>query len=161
MDSKTFQLMYYAVSLAFPSVHVSSAVPLAQAKIESGNFTSHAFLENNNFCGMTVPSVRSTTAVNADKPGAAAIYANPLDCMRDYFKFLDELGLHDDAALLARINAGKYATDKAYPGKVAQMVKQLAASGELLSAEMVYGAGAVATAAVGVAVAAIAKNVGK
>lgn len=153
--------MFYAVSLAYPSVHVSSEIPLAQAKIESGNFTSHAFTFNNNFCGMTVPGVRSTTAVNKSTPGAAAIYANPLDCMRDYFKFLDELGLHTDAALLARINSGKYATDKAYPGKVAQMVAQLRASGELLSAEMVYGAGAVATAAVGLAVSSIAKNLGK
>jgi flagellum-specific peptidoglycan hydrolase FlgJ len=158
MDNRTFQFMYYAVSLGFPAVHVSSRVPLAQAKIESGNWSSPAFLNRNNMFGMTVPSARSTTATNKATPGVAAIYANVLDGITDYFKFLNEVGLHTEAALLARINAGKYAADKAYPGKVAQLVAQLDASGELLSPEMVYGGAALLTAATGLGVREIVKR---
>lgn len=45
------------LGIAYPDV------VLAQAKIETGNFTSKIFRENNNMFGMKLPGRRTTTAV--------------------------------------------------------------------------------------------------
>ena len=144
MDANKFQVLFYAVALAFPAVQTSAHFPLAQAKLESGNWTSHNYEVNNNMFGMTVPQVRKTTATNTNEVGAYAHYSNVLDGMTDYLHFLNDLGLTDDAKLSTYLKT-KYAKDPAYYGKVSSIADQLTAAHVYIDRKVIY-AGALATA---------------
>lgn len=148
MDNKTFQLLFVGVSLGFPQVHVSPKLPLAQAKLESANWKSPNWLNNNNMFGMTVPQLRSTTATNKTSVGKYAHYDNVLDGVTDYFRFLDQLGIYDDAALEKKLR-GNYATDPQYFLKVSNIVTQLTTAGEYLDTKLIYAGASVAALALG------------
>lgn len=57
-------------------------IALAQAKIETGNFTSQVFKENHNLFGMKLPRIRTTTALGTKNNHA--YYNNWLESVYDY-----------------------------------------------------------------------------
>lgn len=71
-----FADLLYAINVKYPHI------VMAQAIIESGNFTSSIFRNNNNMFGMRLPRSRSTTAIG-EKNGFAC-YTTWKDCVYDY-----------------------------------------------------------------------------
>lgn len=65
-------------------------IALAQAKIESGHFTSPIFKENNNLFGMKLPGQRQTTAIGKNRGHAK--YKSWQDSVKDYKLWQDQLG---------------------------------------------------------------------
>ena len=65
-------------------------IAMAQAKIESGHFTSPIFQENNNLFGMKLPSVRQTTAIGKNRGHAK--YKTWQDSVKDYKLWQDTQG---------------------------------------------------------------------
>lgn len=154
MTLQLFQLLYFAVGLLYPSVHVSALWPAAQAFHESGKFTSNLAVTYNNLFGMMYPSLRKTIAIGKTDKGFA-IYRSKLDCIRDYFLFLDQLDLKSEEALITYIKT-KYATDTRYYTKVAATAEQLRPQ-LFTSADLVkFGAGA---GALGLVVSMVTKTV--
>ena len=65
-------------------------IAVAQAKHETGNFTSDIFWENNNAFGMRHPKKRKTTSVGSNR--GHAVYNSLADSIIDYFYYLEVLG---------------------------------------------------------------------
>ena len=57
-----------------------------QAILETGNFTSAIFLENNNLLGMKHPRVRPTTSLGSNR--GHAVYFNWVESVEDYLLWL-------------------------------------------------------------------------
>lgn len=148
MDTKKFQILFYYYRALHPSIHVTALLPMAQAVVESANFTSHVYQVNNNPFGMMAPAARDSTATNRGGKGYAS-YASPLDGIADYFYWLEAFGLTDDVKLDAHLKAGKYATDRAYYTKITKQVAELQASGKYID-PLLIKAGAVAALVAGV-----------
>ena len=96
-------------------------VVVAQAKLETGNFTSKVFIENHNLFGMKLARQRETTAIGEQYNHARYIswvqslmdyklwqdkYASKFKTRRAYLKYLSE----------------NYAQDKKYIHKLKQML---------------------------------------
>jgi len=64
-------------------------IVLAQAKLESGHFTSIVFKENNNLFGMRMPKVRETTAIGENR--RYSVYKNWRDSVEDYKLWQDKM----------------------------------------------------------------------
>ena len=114
--------MYYGLRLAlFPTCKVSARLPLAQASIESANFTSNIFKSLNNMFGMMQPAGRAAAGLTRSVGPSAngfATFASPFDAIWDYLMWLKVMGLNDDAALDRHLASGKYAADPRYYAKV-------------------------------------------
>lgn len=103
------------VGIAYPDV------VLAQAKIETGNFTSKIFRENNNMFGMKLPERRQTTAVGESRNHAK--YTSWVQSIIDYKLWQDEM-IHrapTKRAYLAYLRRN-YAEDKNYIKKIKQII---------------------------------------
>jgi uncharacterized FlgJ-related protein len=103
------------VGIAYPDV------VLAQAKIETGNFTSKIFRENNNMFGMKLPERRQTTAVGKSRNHAK--YIDWIQSVRDYKLWQDQM-IHrapTKRAYLAYLKRN-YAEDKNYIKKIKQII---------------------------------------
>ena len=102
MTPKLFQIVFYGLRALRPGCRVTARLPLAQAVHESANFTSNLYRTNHNFFGMQHPLGRAaagtTTSQHADARGFA-VFKNDLDCLRDYFYWLANFGITDDAQL--------------------------------------------------------------
>lgn len=68
----------------------------AQAKHETGNFTSRIYLQNHNLFGMRFPSSRDTTAI--DNRDNYAYYNNDEDSVKDLVKWLEYTGVDKNPA---------------------------------------------------------------
>lgn len=64
-------------------------VVFAQALLETGNFTSRLFKQNNNLFGMRVPSKRSTVAKNVKNKKSYAKYSTWQESVVDYALYQD------------------------------------------------------------------------
>ena len=99
-------------------------IVLAQAKLESGNFKSHIFLENNNMFGMKEAKRRPTT--NKGTQNGHAYYENWRDCVIDYAfyqaAYLNALKTEEQ---YYQYLSASYAEDSSYIGKVRQMANSL------------------------------------
>jgi uncharacterized FlgJ-related protein len=96
-------------------------IVLAQAKIETGNFTSVIFIENNNLFGMKLPYRRQTTAVGENRNHAK--YTDWIQSIRDYKLWQDQM-IHKaptKRAYLAYLRRN-YAEDKNYIKKIKQLI---------------------------------------
>ncbi|MCH9735998.1 MAG: glucosaminidase domain-containing protein [Actinomycetia bacterium] len=62
---------------------VPTALIIAQAQLESGNFSSNIFKENHNLFGMKLPSRRPTMAIGENR--GFAVYPSWMDSVVDYF----------------------------------------------------------------------------
>ncbi len=96
-------------------------VVLAQARLETGNFTSKVFKENNNLFGMKLPKVRSTTAIG--EQNSHATYANWLQSVVDYKLWQDDVvKKHRTKRAYLKYLSKNYAEDKKYIHKLKQML---------------------------------------
>ena len=88
-------------------------IVLAQAKLESGNFTSKLFKENNNMFGMRKARQRITTAQS--EKGNYAYYRDYLDCVYDYAMYQTSVmcNISSEEEYMAKL-AEKYAQDTTY-----------------------------------------------
>jgi len=68
--------LMYSLKIAHPDI------VMAQAIIESGNFKSNIFKENNNLFGMKMPEYRKTTAIGTNR--GHAVYRNWRESVIDY-----------------------------------------------------------------------------
>jgi flagellum-specific peptidoglycan hydrolase FlgJ len=113
-DSVTYEIN----KLNFKYPHIV----LAQAKLESGNFTSNLFQQNNNMFGMKMPSRRPTTAVG--KKSSYAYYNTWICSIEDqriyYTQYLDHRTEEEVYTYLSRY----YAQDKKYVQKLRAIIEK-------------------------------------
>ncbi len=96
-------------------------VVLAQARLETGNFTSKVFRENNNLFGMKLPRVRNTTAIG--EQNSHADYSSWMQSIIDYKLWQDEVvKKHRTKRAYLRYLSKNYAEDKKYIHKLKQML---------------------------------------
>lgn len=94
----------------------------SQAIIESGNFTSNIWKENNNMFGMKIPERRPTLAIKINK--GHAVYKNWKNCLVDYALYQSAYlrGLSEDEYFT---KIGRfYAEDGSYEKKIRAMKNQ-------------------------------------
>lgn len=95
----------------------------AQAKLESGEFKSHIFRENNNFFGMKVATKRPTT--NKGEENGHAYFDTWKDCVVDYAlyqaQYLSDLKTESEYYEYLRQN---YAEDPNYVDKLKKIVEK-------------------------------------
>lgn len=96
-------------------------IVLAQAKIETGNFTSVIFRENNNLFGMKVARSRPTTAVG--KSRNHAVYETWLLSLIDYKLWQDRM-IHRAPTKRKYLEylSRNYAEDKTYVRKIKNLL---------------------------------------
>ena len=99
-------------------------IVLAQAKIESGNYTSKIFKENNNLFGMKEPNIRTTTALGT-KSGHA-YYSDWVSSVYDYAMFQNNRmqGVNSESEYYAKLADG-YAADSTYASVIKKTVDSL------------------------------------
>jgi len=97
----------------------NSYIVYAQARLESGNFTSDIFMENNNLFGMKMAERRPTTAIGVNR--GHAVYKNWRESVLDYalmqaayYRGLDEKTYLDKICSV-------YATDTTYRKRLETM----------------------------------------
>lgn len=99
-------------------------IVLAQAKIESGNYTSKVFRENNNLFGMKEPNVRTTTALGTKN--SHAYYLDWVSSVYDYAMFQNNRmqGVDSESEYYAKLADG-YAADSTYAAVIRKTVDSL------------------------------------
>jgi uncharacterized FlgJ-related protein len=103
------------IGIAYPDV------VFAQARLETGNFTSKVFRENNNLFGMKLPRVRSTTAIGEQNNHAS--YIRWQHSVADYKLWQDEvIKKYRTKRAYLRYLSKHYAEDKKYIHKLKQML---------------------------------------
>ena len=93
-------------------------IVIAQAKLETGNFTSPIFRESNNLFGMKHPRVRQTTSLGSHR--GHAYYHHWTDSVRDYVMWLQYYQQRGYCTrdYIAFITAIGYAEDPYYIDKI-------------------------------------------
>jgi hypothetical protein len=96
-------------------------IVMAQAKIETGHFTSKVFRENNNLFGMKLPRQRSTTAIGEQYNHAE--YTSWRQSVIDYKLWQDEVltKVKSRRAYLRYLHEN-YATNKQYVNLIKKMI---------------------------------------
>lgn len=96
-------------------------IVMAQARIETGHFTSKVFRENHNLFGMKLPSQRSTTATGEQHNHAT--YTSWRQSVIDYKLWQDRVltKVKSRRAYLKYLSK-YYATDKQYVTLIKQMI---------------------------------------
>jgi hypothetical protein len=99
-------------------------IVLAQAKIESGNYTSKVFRENNNLFGMKEPKIRTTTALGTRF--GHAYFSNWESSVYDYAMFQNYRmhGVDSESEYYAKLADG-YAEDSTYAVIIKKTVDSL------------------------------------
>jgi len=151
--------MFYGIrTLMHPTMTVTAHLPLAQAKLETGNFTSNIYRTNHNLFGMMYPATRASvgesTAIAKDAKGFA-MFKSDFDSIRDYFFWLKNWSISTNAELDAFLASGKYAAAKNYHQKVTEMAATVVP--ELIDPKTFLVAAAIGTVALGAGVAAVVK----
>ena len=98
-------------------------IVLAQAKLESGTFTSKIFKQNNNMFGMRMPRQRPTTAIS--EQNGFAVYRDWKDCLYDYALY-QAYAMHtvdSETEYFTRLEE-KYCTDTGYVASVKDLIKR-------------------------------------
>ncbi len=113
-DTAVFQYEVWDIIQVLPIQHKD--IVFNQAKIESGNFTSKIFQEQNNTFGMRCPKQRPTTSIGCNK--GYAVYETVYYSVVDYWIwqqiFAKNKSREQYLAYLSRV----YATDKNYINKI-------------------------------------------
>lgn len=103
------------IGIAYPDV------ALAQARLETGNFTSKIFKENKNMFGMKLPRLRKTTAIGEQNNHAK--YTSWVQSLADYKLWQsDVLKKANTKRKYLRYLSKNYAEDKKYIHKLKQML---------------------------------------
>lgn len=103
------------IGIAYPDV------ALAQARLETGNFTSKIFRENKNMFGMKLPRLRKTTAIG--EQNSHAKYTSWVQSLVDYKLWQsDVLKKANTKRKYLSYLSENYAQDKKYIHKLKQML---------------------------------------
>lgn len=119
------RMVYFTPSSALKLIEdLGIAYPeivLAQAKLETGNFTSKIFRENNNLFGMKLARQRETTAIGEQYNHAK--YISWVQSIVDYKLWQDKF-IHKTKTRRAYLKylSENYAQDKKYINKLKQMI---------------------------------------
>lgn len=99
-------------------------VVMAQARLESGHFTSSVFKENNNLFGMRLPRQRETEAVG-EKNGYA-LYKDWKASVRDYKLWQDKMIKHTNGKESSYLSylGRRYAEDEQYVHHLKVLIKR-------------------------------------
>lgn len=110
--------LVYSLNLKFPDI------VLAQAYLETGNFKSKIFFENNNLFGMKVAMQRPTTAI--ETLNNHAVYDSWQDSVYDYALYQSRYlsSIKTEADYYAYLH-NSYAEDKTYISKLKMLVNKL------------------------------------
>lgn len=117
IKNSNFSLELLEELLTLYNVQYSDYI-IRQAVLETGNFTSTIFMENNNLLGMKHPRVRSTTSIGSNRGHAK--YSHWTDSVIDYllwlryykdrgyntenyFRFLREVGYAEDPLYIYKL----------------------------------------------------------
>jgi uncharacterized FlgJ-related protein len=97
-------------------------VVLAQAKLESGHYSSYIFIENNNLFGMKAARIRQTTNIGENR--GHALFKSWKDCILDYLYYQQTYLYHADnqEEYLAYL-ANNYAEDPNYIYKLKDLIE--------------------------------------
>ena len=109
-------LIEYLVELKVPHPHIV----LAQAKLETGNFTSTIFKENNNLFGMKRAYRRPSTAIATHRNHAK--YHHWKDSVLDFALYKAYVAQNRDEEQYMKLLASSYAEDPNYTKKVRRIV---------------------------------------
>ena len=94
-------------------------IVIAQAIIESGNFKSNIFKENNNLFGMKMPEYRKTTAIGINR--GHAVYSSCRESVIDYALWQGKRARYSTKnQYLRRLKS--YAADPNYITKIKQRI---------------------------------------
>jgi hypothetical protein len=105
--------LMYSLKIAHPDI------VMAQAIIESGNFKSNIFKENNNLFGMKMPEYRKTTAIGINR--GHAVYRNWRESVIDYALWQGKRARYQTKnQYLCRLKS--YATDPNYITKIKRRI---------------------------------------
>ena len=100
---------------------VHADIVMAQAKLETGNFTSKVFKENHNLFGMKLPKSRSTNALG--EKNDHAYYISWVHSIRDYKLWQDRVvAKYKTRRAYLKYLSENYAEDKKYIYKLKQML---------------------------------------
>lgn len=118
-------LVVWLVKLLFPVYWLlPTRLIYAQARLETGNFTSDIYKEGYNLFGMKLPKVRPTTATGENR--GHAVFPSVWHSVYDYF--LRQRNFKIDTAnwkayIIETVKSG-YAEDKKYAEKWEQLYKE-------------------------------------
>lgn len=98
-------------------------IVLAQAKLESGNFTSKVFKQNNNMFGMRKARQRITSAMG--EKNTYAYYRDWIDCVYDYAMYQSSVmcKVSNESEYFAKLGE-RYAEDSTYTSKLKEIIKR-------------------------------------
>ena len=98
-------------------------IVLAQAKIESGNFTSKIFRQNNNMFGMRRARMRVTSAQS--EKDTFAYYRDWMDCVYDYAMYQTSImcDVNSEEEYLSKLGE-KYAQDSSYVPAIKSLIER-------------------------------------
>lgn len=97
-------------------------IVLAQAKLESGHYSSYIFRENNNLFGMKAARVRQTT--NIGERRGHALFKSWKDCILDYLYYQQTYLYHaDNQEEYLTYLANNYAEDPNYVYKLKDLIE--------------------------------------
>lgn len=103
------------IGVAYPDI------VLAQARLETGNFTSKVFKSNNNLFGMKLAKARNTTAIG--EQNSHADYASWRQSIIDYKLWQDRVvAKYKTRRAYLKYLSENYAEDKKYIDKLKQML---------------------------------------
>lgn len=97
-------------------------VVLAQAKLESGNYTSGVYRKTNNLFGMGIPERRSTCSTGSFK--GKAIYTDWQSSVKDYKRWQQCCFKDGTIVQYYELLSNRYAEDTLYAAKVKQIASQ-------------------------------------
>jgi len=98
-------------------------IVLAQAKVESGNFTSKVFRQNNNMFGMRKARQRITTAES--EKNTYAYYRDWIDAVHDYAMYQSVVmrSVENEDQYFTKLGE-RYAEDSLYVSKLRNIIKK-------------------------------------
>ena len=113
-EENLFKLMT-EIGIVYPEI------AMAQAKIETGYFTSRIFRENKNLFGMKLPRSRNTTAVGVNRNHA--VYTDWTQSVIDYKMWQDRI-IHKLGTRKKYLNylSRNYAEDGSYVKKIKKII---------------------------------------
>ena len=97
-------------------------IVLAQAKLETGYFTSNIFIENNNLFGMKRPRVRPTYAVGENR--GHAVFEHWQDSVKDYRLYSHLYMDFESEWQYYNYLATRYAEDPNYVNKIRYIIRK-------------------------------------
>ena len=100
--------------------HPLTPIIIAQARLESGNYTSRIFRESNNLFGMRHPRVRPTVSLGSKYHHA--VYEHWTASVDDYLLWLDYTKWNKDKCIFSHLIAKRYAQDKHYIVKLKNLI---------------------------------------